>query len=53
MPSLWWLVFGALANTIMFFTVSIPLADNGQSAKPGYAEYKADTRVLLPIPKKF
>lgn len=53
MPSLWWLVFGALANTIMFFTVSIPLADNRQSAKPGYAEYKADTRVLLPIPKKF
>ena len=53
MPSLWWLVFGALANTIIFFTVSIPLADNRQSAKPGYAEYKADTRVLLPIPKKF
>ena len=35
----------------MFFTVSIPMADKRQSAKPGYAEYKAATRSLLPIPK--
>jgi len=51
MPSHWWLVAGALANTILFFSVSIPLADKRQSAKPGYAEYKAGTRSLLPIPK--
>lgn len=52
MPSHWWLVAGALANTILFFSVSIPLADKRQSAKPGYAEYKASTRMLLPVPKK-
>lgn len=52
MPSHWWFVAGALANTILFFSVSIPLADKRQSAKPGYAEYKASTRMLLPVPKK-
>ena len=51
MTSRWWLIAGALANTVMFFTVSIPMADKRQSAKPGYAEYKAATRSLLPIPK--
>ena len=51
MPGRWWLAAGALANTILFFSVSIPLADKRQSAKPGYAEYKAGTRSLLPIPK--
>ena len=52
MPDHWYLLAGALANPIMFFTVSIPLADKRQSQKPGYAEYKAATRNLLPIPKK-
>ena len=52
MPSRWWLIAGAAANTLMFFTVSIPMADKRQSAKPGYAEYKASTRSLLPIPKR-
>ena len=52
MPSRWWLIAGALANTIMFFTVSIPMADKRQSAKPGYAEYRKATRSLLPIPKR-
>ena len=52
MPSHWWFVAGALANTILFFSVSIPLADKRQSAKPGYAEYKAGTRMLLPVHKK-
>lgn len=51
MPEHWWLVAGAVANTILFFSVSIPLADKRQSAKPGYAEYKAGTRSLMPIPK--
>ena len=51
MPEHWWLVAGAVANTILFFTVSIPLADKRQSEKLGYAEYKAGTRSLLPIPK--
>ena len=52
MPQYWWLFAGAVSNTVMFFTVSIPLADKRQSQKPGYAEYKASTRGLLPITKK-
>ena len=51
MPDRWWFAAGALANTILFLTVSIPMADKRQSEKPGYAEYKAHTRSLLPIPK--
>ncbi len=51
MPGRWWLAAGAIANTVLFLTVSIPLADKRQSVKPGYAEYKAQTRCLLPIPK--
>ena len=52
MPDRWWLIAGAVANTVLFFTVSIPMADKRQSKKPGYAEYKKSTRSLLPIPKK-
>ena len=52
MPDHWWFAAGALANTILFLTVSIPMADKRQSEKPGYAEYKAGTRMLLPVPKK-
>ena len=52
MPSHWWFAAGALANTILFLTVSIPMADKRQSEKPGYAEYKAGTRMLFPVPKK-
>lgn len=51
MPERWWLIAGAVANTFLFFTVSIPMADKRQSKKPGYAEYKKSTRSLLPIPK--
>ena len=51
MPERWWLIAGAAANTVMFLTVSIPLADKRQSQKPGYEEYRAETRSLLPIPK--
>ena len=50
-PSLWYLAAGALANTLLFFCVSIPMADGRQSRKEGFAEYKRETRMLLPIPK--
>lgn len=46
------LLVGALANTALFLFVSIPLAEGKQSKKVGYAEYKAQTRALFPIPKK-
>lgn len=50
-PSAWYLVAGALANTVLFFAVSIPMADKRQSRKEGFAAYKKQTRMLLPIKK--
>ncbi|MBE5817376.1 MAG: DUF1295 domain-containing protein [Clostridiales bacterium] len=47
----WYLVIGALANTLLFLFVSIPLADGRQSKKEGFEEYKNQTRMLLPIKK--
>ena len=46
-----YLAAGALANTLLFFTVSIPLADGRQSRKEGFDEYKKETRMLLPLKK--
>lgn len=48
----WYFILGAIANTILFFAVSIPMADGRQSKKPGFEQYKAKTRMLLPI-KRF
>ena len=50
-PSAYYLAAGALANTVLFFAVSIPMADKRQSRKEGFAEYKKQTRMLLPIKK--
>ena len=50
-PNAWYLAVGALANTVLFFAVSIPMADGRQSRKEGFAEYKKQTRMLLPIRK--
>lgn len=44
-----WLLAGAIVNTLLFLFVSIPMADRRQSAKPGYEEYRKQTRMLLPI----
>ena len=51
MPNRWYLLGGALANTLLFACVSIPLAEQRQSRKEGFAEYKKATRILLPIKK--
>jgi steroid 5-alpha reductase family enzyme len=51
MPNMWYLIFGAIANTVLFLSVSIPMADGRQSRKEGFAQYKAETRMLLPIRK--
>lgn len=45
----WWVFVGAIANTMLFLFVSIPMADKRQSKKEGFAEYKRETRALLPI----
>ena len=47
----WFLLLGALANTLLFFFVSIPLADQRQAKKEGFQEYKEETNKLLPFPK--
>ena len=46
------LLVGAVANTVLFFAVSIPMADGRQSRKEGFAAYKQETHALLPIPKR-
>ncbi len=51
-PSAWYLILGAVANTLLFVFVSIPMAEGKQAKKEGYEEYKRETRALLPI-KKF
>ena len=48
----WHLLLGAVLNTVLFIFVSIPLADGRQKRKPGFEEYKRQTRALLPIYKK-
>lgn len=50
-PEAYILLSGAIANTILFLFVSIPMADGRQSSKEGFAEYKKATRMLLPIKK--
>jgi steroid 5-alpha reductase family enzyme len=47
----YYLLIGAILNTILFLTVSIPMADKRQSHKQGFEEYKKQTRMLLPIKK--
>lgn len=51
MPNHFYLFIGAFANTLLFLFISIPLADNHQARKPGFEEYKKQTRMLLPIKK--
>ncbi|MBP5154470.1 MAG: DUF1295 domain-containing protein [Lachnospiraceae bacterium] len=52
LPDSWWMILGASVNTLMFIFISIPMADRRQSAKPGYEEYAAQTRMLLPFPRR-
>lgn len=46
-PDKWYLLAGAVANTLLFLFISVPLAENHQSRKPGYEEYKKETRVFI------
>lgn len=51
MPEYWYLIAGAVANTLLFTFISVPLADNHQARKEGFDEYKKSTRMFLPIKK--
>ena len=52
MPTRWYLLLGAILNTLLFLFISIPMADKHQARKRGFERYKAETRMLLPLPKK-
>lgn len=46
-PGEWLTAIGAIANTLLFIFVSIPLMEKRQLAtKPAYAEYRRNTRML-------
>lgn len=47
----WYLCCGALANTLLFAFVSVPMAEKRQSQKAGWQDYKNQTRLLLPLKK--
>ena len=50
--NLWYVIIGAILNTLLFLFISIPLAENHlKSYKEGFEEYKKKTRMLLPIKK--
>lgn len=50
--SYYYLILGALLNTLLFMFISIPLAEENLKAyKDGYIEYKKRTRMLLPFKK--
>lgn len=51
-PDKWYLSIGALLNTLMFFFISIPMAEKRLATyKLNFAEYKQETRMLLPFKK--
>ena len=48
----YFLISGALVNTLMFIFISIPMAEKHQSSrKEGFDQYKKETRMLLPFKK--
>lgn len=52
MPDKWYLLAGAMLNTILFLCVSIPMAEGRQSKKEGFADYKKKTHMLFILPVK-
>lgn len=52
MPDKIVLLSGAVLNTLLFNFISIPLAENRQGKKEGFAEYKAKTHRLFILPVK-
>jgi len=50
-PAHWFLGAGALVNTLMFLFISIPMAEKRMAGyKEGYAAYRGETNMLLPLP---
>lgn len=50
--SMWYVIIGAILNTLLFIFISIPLAENHmEEYKYGFKEYKKHTRMLIPFKK--
>ncbi len=49
MPDMWYLILGAILNTLLFVFISIPMAENRLAQRSGYLKYKEQTRYLIPI----
>ena len=50
--SLWYVIIGAILNTLLFVFISIPMAESHLgSYKKNYSDYKQKTRMLLPFKK--
>ena len=49
-PKKWYLMLGALINTLMFVFISIPMADKRNlRERPGFEQCVRQTRILLPL----
>ena len=49
----WWLILGALAMTLMFVVVSIPMMDKRScERRPGYDAFMRQVPMLVPQPPK-
>ncbi|MCB2213854.1 DUF1295 domain-containing protein [bacterium] len=52
-PGYWYLGIGALLNTALFLFISIPMAERHLAEyKTEFADYREETRMLLPIPRR-
>lgn len=46
-PKCWYLLAGAFVNTCLFLFISIPMAEKHQARKPGFEDYKKETRLFI------
>jgi len=52
-PDMWWLIFGPVLMTLLFVFISIPMMEKRLlTTRPGYADYKKATSMLLLLPPR-
>ena len=52
-PGWWWTILGALAITLMFRFVSLPMIETRmKERRPAYAEFTERSRLVLPLPRR-
>jgi steroid 5-alpha reductase family enzyme len=53
LPDMWWLIFGPVLMTLLFLFISIPMMEKRLlTTRPGYADYKKATSMLLLLPPR-